>query len=76
MSMETLSNKDIPFDVLVKELNIERSLAINPLFQAMFVYASKPESPSFGNSLELIDSFEYSPNVSKFVLFSDGSSMF
>ena len=68
MSMEALSNKDIPFDVVVKELNIERSLGINPLFQAMFVYASKPELPSFGSNLELIDTFEYSPNVSKFDL--------
>lgn len=68
MSIEALSNKDIPFDVLVKELNIERSLAANPLFQVMFVYTSKPEPPSFGNDLELVDNYEYSPNVSKFDL--------
>ncbi|WP_034045167.1 non-ribosomal peptide synthetase [Wocania ichthyoenteri] len=68
MSMKALSNKDIPFDTLVKELNIQRSLAVNPLFQVMFVYASKPELPSFGNNLKLVNSFEYSPNVSKFDL--------
>jgi len=68
MSMEALANKDIPFDVIVKALNIERSLSINPLFQAMFVYTSNPESPAFGEHLELTDSFEYSPNVSKFDL--------
>lgn len=68
MSMEALSNKDIPFDVVVKELNFERSLGINPLFQVMFVYASKPQLPSFGSDLELIDTVEYSPNVSKFDL--------
>ena len=68
VSMEALANKDIPFDAIVNELNIERSLSINPLFQAMFVYTTKPKSPAFGEGLELRENFEYSPNVSKFDL--------
>ena len=65
---DALSNKDIPFDVLVKELNVERSLAINPIFQAMFVYTSKPELPSFGKDLELLENSDYIAKVSKFDL--------
>ena len=42
-----LNDLDIPFDVLVKELKVERSLSVNPFFQAMFLYHSVPENPFF-----------------------------
>ncbi|MFS4481478.1 amino acid adenylation domain-containing protein [Hyunsoonleella sp. 2307UL5-6] len=63
---EALTHKDIPFDVIVKSLNIERSLSVNPLFQTMFVYSSKSQSPSFGEHLELINHSNYITKVSKF----------
>ncbi|NER13681.1 amino acid adenylation domain-containing protein [Leptobacterium flavescens] len=66
-TLEAFSNKDVPFDILVKELNPERSLSINPFFQTMFLYHSVPEAESFGEELEL----SHSPldgGVSKFDL--------
>jgi amino acid adenylation domain-containing protein len=36
------NHQDLPFDELVKELKIERSPAIIPLFQVMFVYQEVP----------------------------------
>lgn len=67
-TFEAFSNKDIPFDVLVKELRPERSMTINPFFQAMFLYHSQKELPFFGNDVQLIEYSEYDTGVSKFDL--------
>ncbi|MGY4689623.1 amino acid adenylation domain-containing protein [Salibacterium sp. K-3] len=37
-TIATLNYQDFPFDKLVDELNIERNLSENPVFQSMFVY--------------------------------------
>ncbi len=65
---EALRHKDIPLDILVKELKIERSLAVNPLFQTMFVYTSKSQAPSFGSHLKMVEHSDYLADVSKFDL--------
>ena len=69
-SLEAFSNKEIPFDVLVRELKQERSLAIHPFFQVMFLYYSASEPEFFGEEL-VMDSEFYNPGVSKFDLTFD-----
>lgn len=66
-TLEAFSNKDVPFDTLVKELNQERSLSINPFFQVMFLYHSVPENPTFGPDVEL-EHGVFDTGVSKFDL--------
>lgn len=51
--LASFSNKDIPFDTLVKKLKPERTSNVNPFFQVMFLYHSVPETPSFGSKLFL-----------------------
>lgn len=65
--LEAFHNKDIHFDYLVKELKVDRSLAINPFFQVMFLYHSVPENPSFGDELNLSHTW-FDLKVSKFDL--------
>ncbi|WP_178989432.1 non-ribosomal peptide synthetase [Winogradskyella schleiferi] len=51
-TLEAFSNKEIPFDYLVKELLPNRSLAMNPFFQVMFVYNNDEETVNFGPEIE------------------------
>ncbi|WP_276166306.1 non-ribosomal peptide synthetase [Zobellia alginiliquefaciens] len=67
-TLSAFSNKDVPFDVLVKELKVERSLAVSPFFQVMFLYHSSTETPSFGTDLRLVNEAEFDTEVSKFDL--------
>lgn len=69
-TLEAFSNKDVPFDFLVRELRQERSLSVNPFFQVMFLYYSVSEPVSFGEDLEVDYEF-YNPGVSKFDLTFD-----
>jgi amino acid adenylation domain-containing protein len=41
-TLAAYQHQDLPFEELVKQLNIERSPGINPLFQVMFVYQEAP----------------------------------
>ena len=47
-TLEAFSNKEIPFDYLVKELLPNRSLSTNPFFQVMFVYNKEEGNVDFG----------------------------
>jgi amino acid adenylation domain-containing protein len=45
-------HQDLPFEILVKHLNVERNLNYNPLFQVMFVLQNTPACDySFGEAL-------------------------
>ncbi len=68
--LEAFSNKEVPFDTLVRELKQQRSLSVNPFFQVMFLYYSVAETASFGDQV-LVDSEFYNPGVSKFDLTFD-----
>ncbi|OBX27252.1 hypothetical protein A9996_00575 [Gelidibacter algens] len=66
-TLYAFANKDVPFEVLVKELSPQRSLSVNPFFRVMFIYHAVQKSPSFGSAMELSHSF-FNPGVSKFDL--------
>ena len=66
--LEAFSNKDVPFDQLVKELKWDRSLSTNPLFQVMFVFYQEPGKVSFGEELHVEDQIDFNSEVSKFNL--------
>ncbi len=64
--LDAFSNKDIPLELLIKELGVSRDVNINPLFQAMFLYHKVPEKPvweGFDIAYETLDA-----GVSKFDL--------
>ena len=67
-TLEAFSNKDIPFEVLVKELKPGRSIAVNPFFQVMFLYHLEDKPVSFGSEIEVLASSEFDTGVSKFDL--------
>lgn len=51
-TLDGFSNKDIPFDLLVKSLKPERLLSINPFFQVMFLYNSLGTPETYGDGLD------------------------
>ncbi|SFR34746.1 non-ribosomal peptide synthase domain TIGR01720/amino acid adenylation domain-containing protein [Robiginitalea myxolifaciens] len=61
-----LGHKDVPLEVLVKEVNPTRAYQDNPFFNSMFLYFEKPEEPPFGEDLELTCSEDYTLDYSKF----------
>jgi amino acid adenylation domain-containing protein/non-ribosomal peptide synthase protein (TIGR01720 family) len=51
--LEAFSHLDVPFEDIVQEVNPERVLGVNPLFQTMFILHVEPEAASFGADLQL-----------------------
>jgi amino acid adenylation domain-containing protein len=53
VTLGAYAHQDVPFDMLVKELQPERSLGHSPLFQVMFVFQNAPLLPTEFPGLEL-----------------------
>jgi len=49
--LEAFSNNEISFDTLVKDLNPERSLSVNPFFQTMFLYNKSENLPNLSEDI-------------------------
>lgn len=49
MTLEAYGHQDLPFEKLVEELQPTRNLTYNPLFQVLFVYQDKGNSPRVDN---------------------------
>lgn len=65
--LEAFSNKNTPFEELVKMLKPERTVNVNPLFQVMFLYHKVPPAPNFGEGITIKhEPFDF--GVSKFDL--------
>jgi Condensation domain len=47
--------RDAPFDLVVRELRIERSLARDPVFQTKIYYVEQPDLPSEGAALTEVE---------------------
>ncbi len=58
-SSNAYNNQDVPFDLIVDELQPERDLSHNPIFQVMFAFQNTPDLPErIGNAdieLEVLD---------------------
>ncbi len=51
--IEGFQHKNVPFELLVQELQPERHPGTNPLFQVMFLYHRNSETPGFGDEIEI-----------------------
>lgn len=67
ITLDAFQNKNVPFEVLVKELRPNRSLSDNPFFQVMFLYHTETPLPSFGPEVRMEQSL-FDLGVSKFDL--------
>jgi len=52
-TVDALSNQDVPFEKLVDELGVERSLAWSPVFQVMFITQQARPAPAVPDGLRV-----------------------
>ncbi len=76
--VEAYSHQDLPFEKLVEELQPERSLSQNPLFQVIFQLNNRPSKSLALPGLQ-VETFELSGGISKFdlslMMFDNGSTL-
>ncbi|MCB0747244.1 MAG: amino acid adenylation domain-containing protein, partial [Ignavibacteriae bacterium] len=66
-TLSAFSYQDLPFEMLIDALDIERDLSHSPVFQVMFVMQNMPFSVSTGNDFE-ISPIEVESSIAKFDL--------
>ncbi|NTS40744.1 amino acid adenylation domain-containing protein [Flavisolibacter sp. BT320] len=52
-TQNAFAHKNMPFELLVKSLKLNRNLNYNPLFQVMFIHQESTRPPDFGPNLEV-----------------------
>ena len=67
MALGAYRHQALPFEKLVEELQVERELGRNPLFQVMFIFHNAPTRPLRFNGLEVCP-FEVGTEMAKFDL--------
>ncbi|MBV7340144.1 AMP-binding protein [Chloroflexi bacterium TSY] len=67
VTLGAYSHQELPFEKLVEELQPERDLSRNPLFQVMFVLQNAPDANLALSGL-MLDSIEVDPGVALFDL--------
>lgn len=51
--LTSFNHQDLPFETLVEELQVERDMSRNPIFQVLFAFQNVPPSAMAAHSLEL-----------------------
>lgn len=67
VSLDAFDNQDLPFEILVEKLNLQRDLSKNPIFQTMFVFQNTDNPSVSFEDLSMEVEYIYN-NTSKFDL--------
>ncbi|MCP5015770.1 MAG: amino acid adenylation domain-containing protein [Ketobacter sp.] len=77
-TLDAYAHQDLPFEKLVEELHLPRTLSHNPLFQVMFIYQNIPHEPLVLSDL-VVQPLEGDNGTSKFdlnlVMEEDGDTL-